>query len=219
MSTRSESSGSPVEALLHRLLDTSRALGFLGDAATDQQIAHARGLAAGIGEAERVLDLGSGGGLPGLVVAVDRPGATIVLLDGMSRRTAFLQHAAEAVNQAGCGVEVVTARAEEAGRDPALRGCFDVVVARSFGPPAVVAECGAPFLREGGRLMVSEPPGGRPGRWPADGLGSLGLRLVTVDVEPVARAVLVADATCPDRYPRRVGVPSRRPLFHVEHEA
>ena len=210
--------------LLFRLLERSRTLGFLGPAAIQEQVEHARGLVVGVGDDERVLDLGSGGGLPGLVIALDRPLetersiATVVLLDGMSRRTAFLQEAANEINDLGGNVEVVTARAEEAGRDAALRGTFDAVLVRSFGPPAVVAECGAPFLREGGRLIVSEPPGGRPDRWPADGLRELGLRLHVVETEPVARAVMVAVAACADRYPRRVGVPARRPLFHVEHD-
>ncbi len=215
---RPASEGQLAAGVLSRLLERSRALGFLGAAGIDEQIRHARRLADGVGPRERVLDLGSGGGLPGLVVAVDRLGATVVLLDGMSRRTAFLREAAEEINELGGNVAVVTERAEVAGHDPALRGAFDVVLARSFGAPAATAECGAPFLRQRGRLIVSEPPGGRPDRWPADGLRALGLRLDALEVQPVARAILVAEDPCPARFPRRVGVPTRRPLFHVEHD-
>lgn len=210
--------GQLAAGVLRRLLERSRALGFLGDAGIDEQMNHARCLADGVGPRARVLDLGSGGGLPGLVVAVDRLGATVVLLDGMSRRTTFLSEAAAEINELGGHLDVVTERAEVAGHDPALRGTFDVVLARSFGAPGATAECGAPFLRRHGRLIVSEPPGGRPGRWPADGLRSLGLRLAAVEVEPIARAILVAEEPCPARFPRRVGVPTRRPLFHVEHD-
>lgn len=215
---RSDPDGDDVHSALLRLLASSRALGFLGDTAIEDQIRHARRLAVGIGHTDRVLDLGSGGGLPGLVVAADRLSATVVLLDGMVRRTTFLREAARVINELGGHVEVVTERAEVAGRSPTLRGTFDFVVARSFGPPAVTAECGAPFLRRGGQLIVSEPPGGHSERWPAEGLRELGLRLVALEVEPIARVVLLAEEPCPDRFPRRVGVPTRRPVFHVEHD-
>lgn len=112
----------------------------------------------------------------------------------------------------GAQVDVLTGRAEEAGRG-AGRGAYDVVVARSFGPPATTAECGAPFLAEGGRLIVAEPPGGEPDRWPAEGLRLLGLEAAERMVEPSAYQVLIRIAPCPDRFPRRVGVPAKRPLF------
>lgn len=163
-----------------------------------------------------LLDLGSGGGVPGLVLACRWSGTEVVLLEAGERRTAFLT---EAVGTLGLSdrVAVRRARAEDAGRDPALRGRFDVVTARSFGAPAITAECGAPFLRTGGVLLVAEPPGAADARWPATGLGMLGLRS-----EGVARAGgagvrrLVAAAAVDDRYPRPVGIPSKRPLFHVE---
>ncbi|HET6966289.1 MAG TPA: hypothetical protein VFH58_16050, partial [Acidimicrobiales bacterium] len=104
-------------------------------------------------------------------------------------------------------------RAEEAGRRPDLRGTFDVVVARSFGGPAVTAECGAPFLVAGGRLVVAEPPGGSADRWPAEGLEVLGLRPVEAMTEPSAFQVLLQQEPCPERFPRRTGIPAKRPLF------
>lgn len=108
---------------------------------------------------------------------------------------------------------MVTARAEESGRDPGMRAGFDVVVARSFGAPAVTAECAAPLLKVGGRLIVAEPPGGAADRWPAQALGELCLRAVTTVTKPTAFQVLEQMAPCPDRYPRRTGVPAKRPLF------
>jgi hypothetical protein len=87
-------------------------------------------------------------------------------------------------------VVVICDRAEAAGRDPLLRGRFDAVVARAFGPPAVTAECGSPFCGPG-CLVVSEPPVEVAWRWPVreldclgltDGVGPvLGLWLSTVD--------------------------------------
>jgi 16S rRNA (guanine527-N7)-methyltransferase len=147
------------------------------------------------------------------VLAVRWPATRVVLLDARAARTSFLT---EAVAELGIGgrVEVRTGRAEELGRDPALRTSFDAVVARSFGPPAVTAECGAPFLRVGGLLVVAEPPGGDPARWPAVGLAGLGLvdaGLVTVG-EATARRLRVESA-CGDGFPRANGVPAGRPLF------
>src|SRR5213075_776546 len=92
-------------------------------------------------------------------------------------------------------------RAEVLGRDPRLRTTQGTVVARSFGPPARTAECAAPFLGVGGRLVVSEPPTGAD-RWPADGLALVGLRPLA---PPLSAGLRVFEQTepCPDRYPRR----------------
>jgi 16S rRNA (guanine527-N7)-methyltransferase len=134
-----------------------------------------------------------------------------VLLDGSRTRAAFLE---EATHELGLQnrVEVVAERAEVAGRGP-RRGTFDLVVARSFASPAATAECAAPFLRSGGRLVVAEPPGGRPERWDAEGLAALELGLGNRVVVPTSYQVLIQQAPCPDRFPRRVGVPVKRPLF------
>ena len=174
-------------------------------------------LPAGPADGLRCLDLGSGGGVPGLVLACARPGWTAVLLDARERRCRFLREAAVALGLDG-RVEVVEARAEAAARRPDLREQVDAVVARSFGPPAVTAECATAFLRVGGRLVVSEPPegsdsAGGPERWPAAGLDSLGLSL------PVRCGTGEASFACfekqrlDDRWPRRVGLPAKRPLW------
>jgi hypothetical protein len=90
------------------------------------------------------------------------------------------------------------------------------VTARSFGAPAVVAECGAPFLTIGGIMVVSEPPGDREGqRWPSEDLASLGLQPSTRTRfnDSYGYQVLVKVAETADRFPRRVGIPTKRPLF------
>jgi len=160
----------------------------------------------------QALDLGSGGGVPGLVLAERWPTSRWTLLDRELRRVEFLE---DAVTRLGWHdrIEALHARAEDAGRDERLRGSMDLVCARSFGKPAVAAECGAPFLRVGGRLIVSDPPGGAEDRWPAAGLAPLGLG---VEPRPAAEpqlTVLVQRELCPERYPRRTGVPATRPLF------
>jgi 16S rRNA (guanine527-N7)-methyltransferase len=165
-----------------------------------------------------VVDLGSGGGLPALVLALRWSDSRWRLVEANTRRARFLDGA---VRDLGMGerVEVLVDRAEEIARDPARRGGADLVTARGFGPPAVTAECGAPFLTVGGRLVVSEPPdppSADAARWPASGLAELGLApdgAVAVGEPPRHFQRLRQVEPCPDRYPRRTGVPAKRPLF------
>ena len=160
----------------------------------------------------RVLDLGSGGGIPGLVIADQWPDLRVTLLEGRSRRSEDLRSAIDGLGW-GDRLGVISQRAEEAARDPFLRHTFDVVVARGFGPPAVTAECASPFLEAGGLLVVSDPPGGGESRWPADGCGQLGLEVERQQIEPWAFTVLRQMKRCPEQFPRRTGVPAKRPLF------
>lgn len=158
-----------------------------------------------------VADLGSGGGVPALVLAMEWPRTSWVLVESQQRRAAFLRQAVESLGMTS-RVDVLEERAEETGRG-AFRGICRLVTARSFGPPAVVAECAAPLLMIGGHLVVSEPPGGAPDRWDPTGLAQLGMALSSVTPGPPAVAVLRQVAACADRYPRRVGIPTKRPLF------
>lgn len=203
------------------LLEESRRRGFLGPGPVEDHLDHARAFAVAAGRAPgRAVDLGAGGGLPGLVLAaIEWPSTRWVFLDAQLRRTTFLQEAVEELGLAD-RVEVVTARAEEFGRLPERRSAHDLVVSRSFGPPAVTVECAAPLLAVGGVLVVSEPPSGdAASRWPTDGLAMCGAGPVaTVVVEAAAgrTAHLVRIdqvERCDERYPRRVGIPAKRPLF------
>lgn len=212
-------------AAVDTVLERSRSLRFLGPGSLRVQVDHALGFAVGLpSPPRRFLDLGSGGGVPGLVLALHWAGTDAVLLDASARRCAFL---VEAAGELGCSdrVTVVRARAEDAGRRDDLRGRFDTVVARGFGPPAVTAECAAPFLELGGRLVVSEPPaagdgdaGGSardagPGRWSPDGVALVGLEHSAAWDEPFHYRSFVLTTLCPEAYPRRDGVPAQRPLF------
>lgn len=201
-------------ATVEEALRRQQARDVLGPAPVASHRAHSRAFAAALGATPaRAVDLGSGGGVPGLVLAVESwPEAEVVLLDASQRRCTYLE-----VEAAALGVDdrvrVRWARAEEAGRDPALRGGADAVVARSFGPPAVTAECAAPLLAVGGALVVSDPPAGGD-RWDADALRTLGLVVErSAVVEGSSFTVLRQVEACPDRFPRRPGVPARRPLF------
>jgi 16S rRNA (guanine527-N7)-methyltransferase len=209
----------PSTGALRDVLLRSRELGFLGPGDVDAHVRNAEAFLVGIppspaSRSLRLLDLGSGGGVPGLVIAAERSDLQITLLDAAERRTAFLEWA---VHELGVGtrVSVVRGRAEELARDEPLRGAFDVVTARSFGPPAVTAECAVGFLSgPGSVLLVSEPPGGDPDRWPAEPLAAMGLRPGTTWTNGVATVrALDVIGPCPPSLPRRVGVPARRPRF------
>ncbi|MDE3065046.1 MAG: class I SAM-dependent methyltransferase [Acidobacteriota bacterium] len=159
-----------------------------------------------------MLDLGSGGGLPGLVLLV-RWRCPVVFLDSMVRRTDFLREVLS-WEDAPAGAVVVTERAESAARRPDLEGAFDLVTARSFGPPAVTAECGCRFLGLEGLLVVSEPPEeGATDRWPAREVARLGLRALGRRRHGAAFQVLEKVSETPAQFPRPIGVPAKRPLF------
>lgn len=191
-------------------LERARTLGFLGPGPVQDHLDHTDGfLAALVGVEGVVVDLGSGGGVPGLILGVARPDLRLWLVDATAKRCRFLEAAVAAL---GLSAEVVEGRAEDVGRS-ARRECADAVVARSFGAPAATAECAAPLLRMGGILVVSEPPAPDPARWPANGLAPLGLELGDRSGGSPVTQTLHQVRRCPDAYPRRVGLPAKRPLF------
>jgi len=209
-----------VDPALVAHLRQSFELGFLGNMPIADQIDHALGfvvlLEAVCGEPPpSVVDLGTGGGVPGLVLASCWPETRVVLLDANERRTAFLRQVVEGW-PGGANAEVVRGRAEELGRSKEYREQFATVTSRSFGLPAVTAECGASFLAVGGSMVVSEPPDpGSGDRWPEAGLALLGLAPQAV-VRPMGRfgyQLLTKIEPLDDRFPRRVGIPVKRPAF------
>lgn len=166
-------------------------------------------LASTLDEPAEALDLGSGAGIPGLALAGLWPWSRWNLVDAALRRVRLLEQAVTTLGWAD-RVAVRHGRAEDLGREAALRERFDLVTARSFGPPATTAECGGSFVALGGVLAVAEPPGGTGERWSDAGLAELGLVAEGV-VEGVQRLRRVAPLD--ERFPRRPGVPGKRPLF------
>jgi len=214
--------------LLVRVLKEGQRRSLIGNSTVAAQIAHSDGfLRALCLEAVDgpVVDLGSGGGIPGLVLAVRKSDIHVVMLDSSRRSTDFLNWAVTEL-ELSSSVEVVTERAEIIGRDSRYRGVCAAVVARAFGRPALTAECAAPLLRIGGRLIVSEPPGDpvldartavrgpvASQRWPVEGCAELGLAPELELRDSYGFAILRQVRACPDRYPRRTGIPAKRPLF------
>jgi 16S rRNA (guanine527-N7)-methyltransferase len=199
-----------IEACLLEVLEEAQARGFAGPGPIEAHLAVARSGLELLSDVTSAVDLGSGGGALGLPLAVWVPSVTWMLVESSTTRASFLRRAV-----GRCGLEervsVVAQPAEVVGRDASHRGAHDLVVARSFGPPATTAECASPLLRRGGRLAVAEPPDGQGSeRWPAVGVGELGLE---VRHQIGSFRVLEQVGACPDRFPRRTGVPRRRPLF------
>ena len=202
------------------ILRRSAAMGFLGGMSIEDQVVHALGFQAAVEHVlgrppTSVVDLGTGGGLPGLVLVAVWPTTRVVLLDASERRTDFLHQEVEQWGRAD-RVSVIRGRAEEVERSAQLAAGTEVVVARSFGSPAVTAECSAPLLELGGLVAVSEPPETDSfDRWPETGLAMVGLeRLASYRyLDRFGYQLLKKSSPTPDRYPRRVGIPTKRPLF------
>jgi 16S rRNA (guanine527-N7)-methyltransferase len=205
------------------VLGEARRRGFLGPGPLEPLVEHSVAFAEAAeavtsGVPEEVVDLGSGGGVPGLLLGARWHHAKVTLVEGSARRGEFLAEAVDRLGWKGGHAEVVIRRAEDVGRVAAWREQAGLVVARSFGSPPVTAECAAPMLRLGGWLLVSEPPPevreASGVRWPVDGLRRVGLepdapvRVRGFGFQPIRKA-----APCSDRYPRRVGVPGKRPLY------
>jgi 16S rRNA (guanine527-N7)-methyltransferase len=155
------------------VLAAMQARGAIGEASIARAIEHAEHYVRRIpADAARLADLGSGGGLPGLVIAARRSDVQITLVERRHTRADLLRRAVLSLQMS----ERVTVLAEDVRvlirTAPAT---FDVVTARSFAAPEITARCAAALLRPGGLLIVSEPPVDNPTRWPGTLLGALGL--------------------------------------------
>lgn len=156
------------------LVDAQR-IGALGPRPIDDVVAHARAFVDALPTGtHRVIDLGSGAGVPGLVVAEARPEATMVLVDRRAKRTDAL-----ALAVAGLGwrdrVSVICADVDDLVRNPAHAGSYDAVISRGFGPHETTLRLSASLVRPGGVVVISEPPEGEPNRWPAELVKELSL--------------------------------------------
>jgi 16S rRNA (guanine527-N7)-methyltransferase len=175
-----------VDGLIDALTEAQR-LGFLGARPIPEVIEHAGAFVEGLNGLSadaRVIDLGSGGGVPGLVIANDRPDLQVTLLDRRTKRTDFLERI---VHRLGWAERVSVIPTDVAAFHP--DDLFDAAVARGFGPPAETLAVAARLVRVGGRVVISEPPTGD--RWDVDVLARVGVERVTVSLGRVAVFVRV----------------------------
>lgn len=161
------------------------------------------------------VDLGTGGGVPGVVLAVARPDVRWLLVDSVRKKADAVAGIVGALGLAN--VEVVADRAELLGRS--RRASFDVVAARALAPLPVLVEYALPLLRVGGSLLAWKGRLGddelRSGARAASELGGDPPSVATTGIEALGdhRFVTVRKALpTPERYPRRPGEPARRPL-------
>jgi 16S rRNA (guanine527-N7)-methyltransferase len=158
----------------------------LGNRPVAEVIEHARAFVAALTTVVgTVVDLGAGGGVPGLVIAIDRPDLRLVLVDRRATRT---DHLRRLVRRLGIEdrVDVMTADVTT------VAVAADAAVARSFGPPATTLTAARGVVRPGGVIIVSEPPVVTPSRWPADVLATLGL---TAELAPDRRVAVFRCST------------------------
>lgn len=160
----------PDDAALLRVLAEIQRRGAIGRGPLTDAIAHAEHFARACPPSATMIDLGSGGGLPGLVVAVRRPELRIGLVERRAKRADLLRYAvrslelADRVDVRECDVQDLI----DEGIDP-----VDVVTARSFAPPLTTLAMAASFVVPGGVVLISDPPSGEP-RWRSDQLDQLG---------------------------------------------
>lgn len=109
-----------------------------------------------IPEQAKVIDVGTGAGFPGIPLLLYRPDVRLTLLDSLQKRLNFLQAVCDAL---GLSAELIHARAEEGGRQPKLRGQFDLACARAVAPLPVLCEYCLPFVRPGGVFAAMKGPG------------------------------------------------------------
>jgi 16S rRNA (guanine527-N7)-methyltransferase len=168
-----------------------------------------------VGDARKVVDVGSGGGLPGLPLKIARPELLVTLIEADQAKAAFL---VQACAQLGLtGVEVLARRAEELGQDPRLRESFDLAVARALAPMPVLVELCLPFVRVGGRLLAQKTDKEEvaAAKHAIDLLGGSldGIVAAPSNARRSGTVITVTKITpTPAAYPRRPGVPSRKPL-------
>lgn len=169
-------------------------------------------------EGLRVIDVGTGGGLPGLALKIARPDLRLTLVDSVGKKMNVLR---EICRDLGLDdVELLTARAEELGQDNDRRESWDVAVNRAIGTVIVVAELCLPLVRTGGIVVAWKKRdvddeilvAGR-------GISILGgrrLKPIPVDLPglpPDRQLVMMAkERRTPDKYPRAPGVPKQKPL-------
>lgn len=174
----------------------------------------------GFDAAQSMVDVGTGGGFPGIPLKIARPHLRVSLLESTKKKTLFLHSVASELGLKD--IEILNARAEGVGMDPRNRARYDVATTRAVSSLSVVAEYCVPLIRVGGlvvamkgKLADSELEEGKRAA------GLLGARMVDnvlvpllTEVRAEERRLVILEKVreTPTRYPRKVGIARKRPL-------
>ena len=166
----------------------------------------------------RLADVGSGAGFPGIPLKILFPDMGLTLIDSVAKKTTFLQYLSDALKLQG--TEVCTGRAESLAHTPDLRERFDAVVSRAVGSLRLLAELTLPFCRIGGRAIlqkkgdISQELERAEGAFATLGGRFLEARAIAPEVLGGERVLIVVEKVrpTPAKYPRRAGIPAKRPL-------
>ena len=168
----------------------------------------------------KLIDVGSGGGLPGIPIAIARPDLAVTALEATEKKVKFLRHAQASLQLQN--LKVVNRRAEEAGKQVGLRDSYDVAVSRALASLPVVVEYCAPFIGEGGRILAMKgrleqderAAGERAARRLQAELHEVAHVRLRPELEQKQRQIVVFRKTgsTPTGYPRRVGLAKKRPI-------
>jgi 16S rRNA (guanine527-N7)-methyltransferase len=166
----------------------------------------------------RVIDVGTGAGFPGVPLKIVRPDIQLTLLEATGKKVAFLHHLMELLKLEN--VRTVHARAEDAGHDPAHRAAYDVVAARAVARLPSLLEYLLPFAKVGGVCVAMKGRTAQPeAADSARALATLGGRLKSIETfhlpgidEPHHLVVVEKIAPTPRDYPRKPGIPTKKPL-------
>ena len=177
-----------------------------------------KGMKARRREGTKAIDVGAGAGFPGLPCRIVCPGLRLTLLEATGKKVRFLEHIVSRLGLAD--VEVIKGRAEELGRDAAHRERYDLALARAVAALPVLVEYVLPFCRLGGLFVAQKgSEGDAEARAAAGAIATLGgalRRIVHLELphlaEPRSLVVIEKVAPTPEKYPRRPGIPSKRPL-------
>jgi 16S rRNA (guanine527-N7)-methyltransferase len=167
---------------------------------------------------ERVIDVGTGAGFPGIPLKIALPSIQLTLVESVSKKAEFCQHIVTMLNLDM--VCILPARVEEVGQDPTHREKYDFALARAVAEMPVLAEYLLPMVRLGGSMVAmkgaSAPQEAQAAQRAFTLLGGRLQKIVPIILPGVAeeRFLVIVDkvAATPPAYPRRTGVPAKKPL-------
>ncbi len=167
----------------------------------------------------RVIDVGSGAGIPGLPLKILFPDTRLTLLDSIAKKAAFLDHLNSKLGLDN--VEIVVGRAEDIAHNAKYRESFDLVLSRGVAPLATLTELTLPFCCCGGRLVAQKKGDIDPEIAEArEVISLLGGKLWEIKrislpafTDDRKLVVVIKVSRSPESYPRRPGIPQKRPLL------